>query len=399
MEPTQNTLMFIARNLYILSNIPITEISTEGETLTCLMPPTYSFPSFLNNQLKDMAFRIGRQKALLEDYQELPLCLCLYKSNTNRLFVFGPVLYHTPSTAQQRTLQKLLQKEQKSQPIVKISYAKLLAAITDFAYTLDGYVLTPPELHSFDMIQLHSDTATKEIVRYMIEQETDLNNNHSIAEEQYTLELLRNGNVEKMQDCMLTFNISYPQVLSGNALKTDEYMAVAAIGIMARTAIEGGITSSESFRLSDILLKRVSQCKTRKEILSVRNAAFIEFTRLVHNHSHHSESSNSIEDCKKYIAANIRKKISLADVAQNIGIEKTYLARLFSASEGITVGQYIRREKIQLAKNMLSYSDRSITEIAYYLGFDSHSYFGKLFLAETGLTPNQYRLQHHSAEY
>ena len=176
-------------------------------------------------------------------------------------------------------------------------------------------------------------------------------------------------------------------------------MAVSAVGIMARVAIEGGVASADSFLLSDVFMRKIAECKTKEEIIAVRNKAFMEFTRLVHEKGHKSGTSIVVDDCKKYISSNIYKKISLEDAANALGMDKTYLARIFSGVVGISVGQYIRREKMKLARNMLTYSNYSIAEIALYLGYDSQSYFGKLFLADTGVTPNQYRLAHHSAEF
>lgn len=399
MKQTQGTLTFIAQNLYIMSNIPLIEVDAAGELLCSLAPEDYKLPECFAELMKSMLSRVGKQKALLEDYPGLPLCLCIYKSSEDRYFVWGPVQYHSLSTSEQHLLWTVLRKDAESAALCKTTYAKLISSVSSFVFATDEYLLTPPELHSTTVSHPDKESLTRDMVRYMVQQESDMLNNHTYAEEQYSLELLKNGDLEKMQEHMMHYNISYPQVFDTNAWKTEEYMTVAAIGIMARAAIEGGVTSSESFRLSDLFLKKTAQCKSKKEVLSVWKNAFIEFTRLVQECSHRNELNTYVEDCKKDIASKITQKISLDDIAKDLGVEKTYLARLFSASEGITVGQYIRAEKMKLAKNMLIYSSYSIAEIANYLGFDSQSYFGKLFLTETGMTPNQYRRKNHPPEF
>ena len=74
-----------------------------------------------------------------------------------------------------------------------------------------------------------------------------------------------------------------------------------------------------------------------------------------------------------------------------IGLGRTYLSRLFHRSEGVTVQQYIQREKCRHAARMLQYSEYTISQIDQYFGFSSQSYFGACFQTWYGMTPNAYR--------
>ena len=74
-----------------------------------------------------------------------------------------------------------------------------------------------------------------------------------------------------------------------------------------------------------------------------------------------------------------------------IGLGRTHLSRLFHQSEGVTVQQYIQREKCRHAARILQYSDYTISQIAQYFGFSSQSYFGACFQTWYGMTPNAYR--------
>lgn len=77
--------------------------------------------------------------------------------------------------------------------------------------------------------------------------------------------------------------------------------------------------------------------------------------------------------------------------AEGKKVNTSYLSDLFHKIEGITIQQYIRKEKIRLAENMLRYSDYEVKEIANYLSFCSQSYFGNIFRQQTGMTPARYR--------
>ena len=72
-------------------------------------------------------------------------------------------------------------------------------------------------------------------------------------------------------------------------------------------------------------------------------------------------------------------------------IYPNYLNRLFKQSRNITVHDYILREKINLARNMLTYSEYTYSETGTYLGFSSQSHPGSAYKKFTGMTLKQYR--------
>ena len=75
-------------------------------------------------------------------------------------------------------------------------------------------------------------------------------------------------------------------------------------------------------------------------------------------------------------------------------IEKGDAEGLMKSWEGISMKQFILREKIRLCKNIPTYSPYSYSAIAAYLGFSSQSHLGKLFKKETGMTLGDYRLKY-----
>ncbi len=92
-----------------------------------------------------------------------------------------------------------------------------------------------------------------------------------------------------------------------------------------------------------------------------------------------------------YIDSHLHEKILLEDMADAVGMNRTYVCDLFKKETGITVSAYIQNRKIETACNMLKFSDYSAVEIASYLSFSSHSHFISCFKKTMGLTPLQYR--------
>jgi AraC-like DNA-binding protein len=245
------------------------------------------------------------------------------------------------------------------------------------------------------MVCAVKDSIEQEKLDYWLNQDDLHQDNHTWMDEHTFLNIIKSGDVNRMRKYLRTGFPPHPVLFEGNRKKNAEYMAVAIITLAARAAIESGGTSAECFRYSDLYLKRIAACGDADDILTVRDEASLTFTQLAAKTKERNTSNRYVRDCKKIIADNLLEKISLEDIARQIGMDKTYLARLFKKSEGITVVQYIERKKIALVREMLEFSDYTIAEIAAYLSFSSQSYMGELFKRQTGVTPVQYRSLHH----
>lgn len=78
-------------------------------------------------------------------------------------------------------------------------------------------------------------------------------------------------------------------------------------------------------------------------------------------------------------------------LADNLHHNYSYLSRLFSQEEGITIEQYLIRLKIERVKELLSYNDKTLSEIAWKLNYSSVQYLSNQFKSVTGETASSFR--------
>jgi len=102
------------------------------------------------------------------------------------------------------------------------------------------------------------------------------------------------------------------------------------------------------------------------------------------------ETNHYVEKAKDYIYKHLHN-VDIHRVWEETGINGDYLCRLFQKYEGCSVEEYIRKEKIKQAKELLQYSNYRIQEISEYLSFSNQSSFTKCFKLETGMTPKEFR--------
>lgn len=79
-------------------------------------------------------------------------------------------------------------------------------------------------------------------------------------------------------------------------------------------------------------------------------------------------------------------------VADEMHQDYSSLSSLFSSVEGITFEQYVIRQKIEKAKELLFYDELNLSEISYRLGYSSVQHLSSQFKRITGQTPSEFRL-------
>lgn len=94
---------------------------------------------------------------------------------------------------------------------------------------------------------------------------------------------------------------------------------------------------------------------------------------------------------REFLNERFRDNLSLAALAAEVGVHETHLAREFRRFYDCTVGEYVRRLRIDYACRRLSDSNLSLTEIALAAGFFDQSHFARNFKSQTGITPHEYR--------
>ena len=78
-------------------------------------------------------------------------------------------------------------------------------------------------------------------------------------------------------------------------------------------------------------------------------------------------------------------------LSQQLGLDYTYLANLFSEVQGMTIEHYLIAHKIEKVKEVLVYDEISLTEIAYRMHYSSVAHLSYQFKKVTGLTPSHFK--------
>lgn len=102
-------------------------------------------------------------------------------------------------------------------------------------------------------------------------------------------------------------------------------------------------------------------------------------------------SRDYVQMAELYIKNNINKKITVNDISSHVGINRSYLSRLFKEYKNISPQQYLTTERINTAAQYLKNTDISIVEVAQSVGYSDYHIFNKVFHRYFNTSPSEWR--------
>ena len=162
------------------------------------------------------------------------------------------------------------------------------------------------------------------------------------------------------------------------------------LGTMVESAIAGGGDVEELLELSEKLFSESAIIRSQGQLLEWLKSRTEDIVQIV-TRSHSNRSKNLIVKAKDYINEHYAEAISVKDVADAVCISESYFKSIFKKSSGYSYSEYLTVVRIDQAKNLLNTTEKSVTEIAFDVGYQTPNSFSSLFKRETGMTPTQWK--------
>ena len=207
--------------------------------------------------------------------------------------------------------------------------------------------------------------------------------------EKEILQCVKNGDESKLKELIFKLSNSPTPYLTGDEFRSCKNYSITFFEKLSNIAINLGIDIIDSYRSRDLFITEMELAKTLSEVLKIREAAIIYFTRLIGNNK--KNYSPFITNIIQYISLNTYNSLKIKEIARHFYISETCLRNKFKKETNMTLQEFITKKKIGESKELLK-SNLSITEIAVKLGFFDASHFSKTFKNLTGITPKQYQL-------
>lgn len=109
------------------------------------------------------------------------------------------------------------------------------------------------------------------------------------------------------------------------------------------------------------------------------------------NDERNKKAKNILFAAIQYIKKNYMKEITLEEVAKYVGFSPNYFSRLFKTEFNQSFIDYLTNVRVEAAKELVMEKDKTISDIAWEVGYHDPNYFTKVFKKIVGLTPSEYK--------
>ena len=167
--------------------------------------------------------------------------------------------------------------------------------------------------------------------------------------------------------------------------------AMVSLNTLCRIAARRGgvspfIVGSISFKYGMLIESAKSSEFLQKKMAPVM---FSDYCQAVRDCSTNGYSAK-VKEIAAYILEHLPSNITVRQLAEKFYLSESSLSRKFKKETGFSVMEFINFHRIKLAQYYLSQGNRSVTEVAYLVGYNDSNYFCRIFKKITAITPSQY---------
>lgn len=386
---------YLYTKISIMTNIKIFEWDCETDAISCYgVLAEQSNPLILSEELRELLKnRIMNQKTPVIYQDENKVIFCGMREKMTKMLLLGPICIEDMSYVEIHRYCKAYQIENEQCP-PKLKLQNLLALLE-----LLSYIKIEEKYEDEEILDANGLIEKQEIgLEADVRIDTEDIYHHTYQEEVKTMDYIREGNLEEVVGAVELL-ASTAGKLSENEIRNERNLGICSITLATRAAIEGGAAPAKAYKLSDLYINKIDQCKRMTEIFEYRKRSLYDFAKLVVEEREKRANSRYTEQCKEYIRKYYHQKICIPDIAEALGVSESHLSRIFKKETGESIQKYSMHMRIERAENLLKHSEASLTEISEYLCFSSQSHFGKVFKVYKNMTPKQYRDYYKSPEF
>lgn len=212
--------------------------------------------------------------------------------------------------------------------------------------------------------------------------------------ERHIADVVSSGDTDALNEWVMSAPAVRGGVLAAGQLRQVKNIFIVTATVVSRAAIRGGMTVEDAFSLSDDFIRKCELLSSHDAVINLQYRMVLEFTERVGRLKIGSGETRFTSDIANYVRHHISEKVGADEVADALYMSRPYLSSRFIRETGMSLTDYILREKTEEAKKLLRYTDKPILAVSEYLGFSSQSHFTRVFKKITGVTPGKYRQEH-----
>lgn len=178
-------------------------------------------------------------------------------------------------------------------------------------------------------------------------------------------------------------------VLASQPLRSTKNSLICLVAVTCRYAADIGADGKRCFVLSDYYINEIEKLEDEDQARALVTDMLTNYHDLVQQGMSKTYSL-PIQRVIRYVYEHLYEPCRLEPIAEAVKLHPTYLSFLFKTEVGVNFTGYVRSQKMEEAKKLLLNTGYSISQIAEMLGYNSLSYFSKVFTAYFNANPRKF---------
>lgn len=378
-------------SFYHAHYIPISYFSSDGDFIS-------SFPEQVKN-LKNSFDQFQESDDLAMIYLAgFSLFFKISLGKSNGTLILGPFCTDSPDKQElNHFFNELAVIEDKRKQLEQVLCHIPIKSINQSIYILDQVYLALKQeqidiFQHFGLVMPTKQHIQEELTDQLYDVKEEQLYHNTYYFEKRLNQAITSGNTNKLHHLLINQDRTYHTgQVSTDKLRQLKNIFVTTATLAVRAAIEGGLSIEKAYQLSDIYITECERLSDEISIYGLTYTMYMDFVKRVADSKSQSNLSQPVKEALDYIQTHTNIPLSVQMVADHIGFSYSFFSKQFKSETKKTINEAIIEAKIEEAKELLVYTDKSISHISSYLAFSSQSYFQNQFKKITGYTPLQYR--------
>lgn len=206
-------------------------------------------------------------------------------------------------------------------------------------------------------------------------------------DETHIIKLLEIGDKERLVNEMKTFFNKVKKKFHGDIVEvrnTILELMVMVLSCSYRNELQDQIVGYSSY---------LNELNSLDSIVSIQNWCLRKVSYIVEQVQSKKDKhiSRVVLNAKKYIDEHLNEDLNLIDISKEVSVSPQYFSKIFKNEIGQSFVEYVRKKRIDIAKELLKTNKYSVKEICYKIGYNDPNYFSRLFKKLVGVSPTEYR--------
>ena len=217
---------------------------------------------------------------------------------------------------------------------------------------------------------------------------------NTLALEQTIMNFVRHGDTAALKEWLKNAPAVRTGILSSDTLRQLKNTFIVTATLVSRAAIRGGMDVNDALSLSDAYIQKCELLSSFESIENLQYHMVFDYTERVEKIRLGKTPTKLTTDIANYVQKHLTEPVDIAALAKAMFVSRTHLAIKFKKETGMTLTDFVLKEKVEEGKRLLRYTDKPLSAISAYLGFSSQSHFANVFKKYANSSPNEYRLKH-----